>query len=72
MNNTELGQNLSQQLRTEATENQVDNQRRKNLAELRPLPALNSGVFCYSVTNQRESFICPDLMVKIREVPIER
>jgi hypothetical protein len=27
--------------------------------------------FCYSVTNQRESFIFPDLMVKNNEVPIE-
>jgi hypothetical protein len=28
--------------------------------------------FCYGVSNQYESFICLDLMVKNREVPIER
>jgi hypothetical protein len=28
--------------------------------------------FCYGVYNQCESFICLDLMVKNREVPIER
>jgi hypothetical protein len=28
--------------------------------------------FCYGVYNQRESFICLDLMVKNMEVPIER
>jgi hypothetical protein len=28
--------------------------------------------FCYSVTNQRESFICLDLLVKNRKVTIER
>jgi hypothetical protein len=27
--------------------------------------------FCYGVSNQYESFICLDLMVKNREVPIE-
>jgi hypothetical protein len=28
--------------------------------------------FCYGVYNQCESFICLDLIVKNREVPIER
>jgi hypothetical protein len=28
--------------------------------------------FCYDVSNQYESFICLDLMVKNREIPIER
>jgi hypothetical protein len=28
--------------------------------------------FCYSVYNQYDSFICLDLMVKNKEVPIER
>jgi hypothetical protein len=28
--------------------------------------------FCYGVYNQCESFICLDLMVKKREIPIER
>jgi hypothetical protein len=28
--------------------------------------------FCFSIINQRESFICSDLMIKNREVSIER
>jgi hypothetical protein len=28
--------------------------------------------FCYNVNNQRELFICSDLMVKNREIYIER
>jgi hypothetical protein len=28
--------------------------------------------FCYGVYNQRESFICLDLMVKNRKMPIEK
>jgi hypothetical protein len=31
-----------------------------------------SNEFCYSVYNQRELFIYLDLMVKNREIPIER
>jgi hypothetical protein len=31
-----------------------------------------SKKFCYGVYNQRELFICPNLMVKNREVPIDR
>jgi hypothetical protein len=32
----------------------------------------NFTEFCYNVYNQRESFICLDLMVKNREIAIER
>jgi hypothetical protein len=32
----------------------------------------NKEEFCYGVYNQYESFICLDLMIKNRDVPIER